>query len=273
MMSDTCGPMSRQPFAHYDPASSSWRTSQGTLVWDWGTYSGTLPRSGSMRDGRLYEHVTPERPTAANGCSSLLGTPQARDWKGAPSNGYNSGSIYYSLALLPTPTVVDRGSNKTPDQWDEWTAAMQARHGNGNGHGPSHAIEAQRLLPTPIARDYKDAATQRWTHPEARGSVPRAVRSMPTGSLGPYEAACDRWAAVIGRPPPDPTTPGSDGKPRLNPAFVEWMMGLPEGHVTGRGLPRSQELKMLGNGVVPQQAALALAILDPVSHPAGRNAP
>ena len=51
------------------------------------------------------------------------------------------------------------------------------------------------------------------------------------------------------------------------------MMGLPEGHVTGRGLPRSQELKMLGNGVVPQQAALALAILAPVPDPPGRNVP
>jgi DNA (cytosine-5)-methyltransferase 1 len=39
------------------------------------------------------------------------------------------------------------------------------------------------------------------------------------------------------------------------------MMGLPEGHVTGHGLSASQELKMLGNGVVPQQAALALQLL------------
>ena len=34
-------------------------------------------------------------------------------------------------------------------------------------------------------------------------------------------------------------------------------MGLPDGWVTGAGLSRSQELKMLGNGVVPQQAAAA----------------
>ncbi len=39
------------------------------------------------------------------------------------------------------------------------------------------------------------------------------------------------------------------------------MMGLPEGHVTGHGLSAAQELKMLGNGVVPQQAALALRML------------
>jgi DNA (cytosine-5)-methyltransferase 1 len=39
------------------------------------------------------------------------------------------------------------------------------------------------------------------------------------------------------------------------------MMGLPAGHVTGHGLRPAQELKMLGNGVVPQQAALALRML------------
>ena len=40
------------------------------------------------------------------------------------------------------------------------------------------------------------------------------------------------------------------------------MMGLPLGWVTGLGLSRTAELKMLGNGVVPQQAALALELLD-----------
>ena len=44
---------------------------------------------------------------------------------------------------------------------------------------------------------------------------------------------------------------------KLSARFVEWMMGRPEGGVTGVGLSRSQELKMLGNGVVPQQAAAA----------------
>ena len=41
------------------------------------------------------------------------------------------------------------------------------------------------------------------------------------------------------------------------------MMGLPEGWVCNLGLSRTAELKMLGNGVVPAQAKLALEILDP----------
>ena len=39
-------------------------------------------------------------------------------------------------------------------------------------------------------------------------------------------------------------------------------MGLPAGWVTDvPGVPRSMQLKILGNGVVPQQAALALRLL------------
>ena len=48
---------------------------------------------------------------------------------------------------------------------------------------------------------------------------------------------------------------------KLNAKFVEYMMGLPEGWVTDVGLSRSQQLKILGNGVVPQQAEYALELL------------
>lgn len=48
---------------------------------------------------------------------------------------------------------------------------------------------------------------------------------------------------------------------KLNAKFVEYMMGLREGWVTDLPLSRSQQLKILGNGVVPQQAYLALELL------------
>lgn len=79
---------------------------------------------------------------------------------------------------------------------------------------------------------------------------------------GQYGPAISRWEQVSGRPAPEPTIPGATGRPRLSPIFVEWMMGLPAGHVTGFGLRPSACLKILGNGVVPQQAALALRMLE-----------
>ena len=47
----------------------------------------------------------------------------------------------------------------------------------------------------------------------------------------------------------------------MNPVFVEWMMGLPEGYVTDIDITHNSKLKMLGNGVVPQQAELAIRML------------
>lgn len=44
----------------------------------------------------------------------------------------------------------------------------------------------------------------------------------------------------------------------LDPRMAEWMMGLPDGWVTGIDLPRTIHLKILGNGVVPRQAEAAL---------------
>ncbi|WP_245573446.1 hypothetical protein [Amycolatopsis benzoatilytica] len=47
----------------------------------------------------------------------------------------------------------------------------------------------------------------------------------------------------------------------LAPAFVEWLQGLEPGWVTGLPLPRTAQLRALGNGVVPQQAAHAIGLL------------
>ena len=74
---------------------------------------------------------------------------------------------------------------------------------------------------------------------------------------GRFTSAIVRWERILGRPAPHPTQDGN-----LSSSFVEWMMGLKDGWVTGIGLSRSQELRLLGNGVVPQQARLALNLLD-----------
>ena len=79
----------------------------------------------------------------------------------------------------------------------------------------------------------------------------------PTYRLGPYDFAVRRWERILGRPAPAPTDDRG-----LRPGFVEWMMGLPDGHVCALGMSRTAELKMLGNGVCPQQAALALTLIN-----------
>ncbi len=51
-----------------------------------------------------------------------------------------------------------------------------------------------------------------------------------------------------------------EGAKRLNPRFVEWLMGFPIGFTGVDGVSRCQRLKMLGNAVVPQCAAMAWRI-------------
>lgn len=93
-----------------------------------------------------------------------------------------------------------------------------------------------------------------------RGGRDEAPMAADT-DWGVFESAIRRWEAVIGRPAPRPTEPGRTGE-RLSPAFVEWMMGIPAGHVTAvPGLSRNAQLRLLGNGVVWQQGAAALAWL------------
>lgn len=99
----------------------------------------------------------------------------------------------------------------------------------------------------------------------ARGRRHEPTDSRRTPDRSPwleYAPAIHRWEEVTGREAPLPTETGQRGGDVLSPRFVEWMMGLPAGHVTDTpGLSRSQALKALGNGVVPQQAAHAVSHL------------
>jgi DNA (cytosine-5)-methyltransferase 1 len=173
---------------------------------------------------------------------------------------------------------------------------MQDKHGNGNGHGPLLAIEALSLMPTPNTMDHLPARTPeqkaankgKGGYANVRETVVNDLLPTPVttdhkqndspaawdrhspqmGTIvhstdwGKFQPAIERWEQVLGRPAPAPTKPdGKDGAHRLSSAFTEWMMGLPDGWITSVGLTRNEELKACGNGVVPQQAELALRIL------------
>ncbi|MEV7042886.1 hypothetical protein [Amycolatopsis sp. NPDC051061] len=98
----------------------------------------------------------------------------------------------------------------------------------------------------------------------------RAVAAEPAAvDWGEYAAAVYRWELITGHGAPYPTQSGRHGRPVLAPAFVEWLMGLPPGWATAGhlDLPRTAQLRALGNGVMPQQAAHALRLLlDDFAH-------
>ena len=138
----------------------------------------------------------------------LLPTPQARDWKGVPGDGFNVASLPRTVnRLLPTPLVANNENRQS------------------DGYGPN------------------------------LGAV---ITSRAWGEFAP---AIERWEHVLGRAAPAPTQTNRTGKPQLSPRFVEWMMGLPAGWVTDVDISRANQLRALGNGVVPQQGAAAVTHL------------
>ena len=160
-----------------------------------------------------------------------------------------------------------------------WTRPGESQQGGILGHGPDD--DSRATTPDADGSPGEDGERKVWLPDSARrdevapdadlpgrGEHRRAVAVQPSrpaaehagdhlSRFGPYADAIARWEPVVGRPAPSPT----DDKRRLNPAFVEWMMGLPAGWVTEPLTARSKALKVLGNGVVPQQAVAAITLL------------
>ena len=202
----------------------------------------------SRRDGWTGTFGAAGRDEPANG--RLLPTPSVADAIGGHLNrsGDRSGELLLPGVakqlgrLLPTPAVNDMGAGKTVEAWDDWTATQKAKHGNGNGHGPSLHIEALRLLPTNVTL----------TDATVRERIP----------WGEYVDAIARQEAVFGRQAPPPTETAPRGGQRLSCRFDEWLMGLPDGWVTDvPSITHNEALKLCGNGVVWQQAYAALTFM------------
>lgn len=140
------------------------------------------------------------------------------------------------VALLPTPRATRGGSV---------TETSYALGGERSDEGRTQGLV---LLPTPT------------TEPMTGNGHARNL-GAEVKRWGDYAAAIASHERLTGRPAPDPTEPGAKGRPRLSARFVEWMMCLPAGWVTDvPGITRNEALKALGNGVVPAQAAHALAL-------------
>lgn len=108
-------------------------------------------------------------------------------------------------------------------------------------------------------REYPGESFVSETGTNPSDGVGHSDRERSVVEWGPYRPAIEQWEQLT-RPVPAPTETHNE-KQRLSPRFVELLMGLPDGWVTDVDIPRTQQLKALGNGVVPQQAALALQLL------------
>lgn len=226
------------------------RASRGSLSTET-VYALGLPVDGPTRDIELLR-----TPSAIEGEGGAIREDVARA-KGrmvqvrdqmaqlAADNG-----LKVSDALLPTPIVRDYKDGSAPVERGE--------RGGTQSDTVARAIfnSGEVLLPTVTTSE----ATGAGSHGEGGDNL----RMVAQNSIqwGKFEPAIRRWEQVLERPAPAPTKPdGKDGAHRLSSRFTEWMMGLPDGWITDVGLTRNEELKACGNGVVPQQAEMALRFL------------
>jgi hypothetical protein len=164
------------PFAHYDPATCWWKTSQVSLLtMHWDEYSETWPRAGTMRNGIVYRQV-PLAPL---------------------TGGIGSG-------LWLTPSVEDAGREGSAENYRQYLE---------NGRTTQARLRNQVMWPTTLAND-------------PRHGLPSTAMHWRT----PTEDDCANVNPKDTRRPGLVTQVKSiEGTGRLNPQWVEWLMGYPIG--------------------------------------------
>ena len=183
-------------FAFYDRASWSLKTWQRSLSGGWSECSETLPRAGTMLDGRLYAQPMWGHHTCETGCSSSPGE------------------------LWPTATVGDASSSGS-------------RNLEGSKAHPGVSLTDKVLMggstpprrwPTASATDHKGVSRPG----QRRGQLEEAVRYPGPGAVpGPGMKLNPRWVcALMGfplgwfdglRPPARRSTGGSRRGQRQKP--------------------------------------------------------
>jgi DNA (cytosine-5)-methyltransferase 1 len=106
------GPSTLGSLASFDPDSSSWKTSQRSLLEDSTEFSGTLPLSGTMRSGYLFALLTWERRIGESDSLSWP-TPTVHgnhNQKGASAE--SGDGLATAVRIWPTPTARDWRSGK-----------------------------------------------------------------------------------------------------------------------------------------------------------------
>ena len=176
----------------YDPASSEWKTAH--CLWEevlpWSSV--ILPTWGMTRSGSVYRHPTAERPIGATvlGLWPTVTCDSATERKGRYAQG--GMPLTAAVSQWPTPTVCGNYNRKGASA--------------SSGDGLATAV-TRRTWPTATA-----------TATASKGWSPNHNRAMTDDRL---DYSVERESFQIGQQTPPM---------RLNPEWVEWLMGWPIGH-------------------------------------------
>jgi hypothetical protein len=218
MTQDTYGPGLEKPLASYDHDTQSWKMYEDTLVSDSQPFSGKWPASGMTQNGKLFQQPRKVPRTLENGSSSWP-TPtavtrpmegnvrlyrakiQAGEMTEAEAEAILGKSVWEAQgripAMWPTPTTQEV---EHPNA--ELTVTGRRKSKNGLSSHSLGLADAVQMWPTPTASS--------WGNEGSRNILDRRITD---GTITPEDKR--------------QMTSGNGG--RLNPTWVEWLMGFPIG--------------------------------------------
>ena len=202
-----CGEKWRGSFVKYDPDSFLWRTHQCSLLGGLDEFSETWPQWGLMRDGECWEQKTLEQTIRGTGFGlspdgkATFHTPNTTGLDG----GSNSRKALKKRQMLPTPT-----SSMMPC---EGTVRIMRKAWES---GEFTLTEASEIAGRDVRKSQGKVPT--WPTPkcsDSRHAISRHITD-PEGM----------WKANLGEVVMSTLAPTTG---RLNPTWVEWLMGWPLG--------------------------------------------
>ena len=235
-------------FAHFDPAASSWKTSQLSLLEGLESYSEAWPRAGTMRSGIACRHKPSAPLTAGIGSSWSRGeypTPSATPY----GSSQNEGKVPHKRTTNGTPSLTTRAGKlwPTPRANAAMTTGLATDSNRARNTGRLEEAVGSMMWPTPTASDGRAKGTtgragrgqsgaslagtaRHWPTPTARDDD-RRVRGRAAQGSGRREGTTltDATCRTPGHQAQATCTHGGDCRWRLNPRFVEALMGFPAG--------------------------------------------
>lgn len=192
-----CGERWRASWARFDPATSSWKTAQFSLLEGLESFSETWPRSGLMLHGKCYPLPTAAPRTSASASGSWP-TPTANEYEASPER------TLARREALKAKGINGNGFGLTVGQAAHLWSTPRASDGSKGGPNQKFSAGGQPLASqaahwgTPTTRDHKDTGD---------------CSGVPTNGL--LGRMAKSWSGMTDRP-------GS-----LNPEFHLWLMGWP----------------------------------------------
>ena len=205
---EICGRTLPAPLARLDHTSSSWKTSQMSLSGHYPHFSKTFPKWGMMRRGVLWQLPKLAHPTN-DPVGSYLPTPTTQANMLCDSMSHSKAHRNLNQLIWPTPTVNHiRNHNEPVKNYEK--RVQDWKEGKTKGKPGISLGVAVRKFATPTVTD---------------------AANMPMRKVAKESLAKGNWRGIDLRTSAQliPSKIPFQNTGKLNPQWVEWLMGWPIG--------------------------------------------